>query len=123
MALPTDVRNLRKYLLAAQRELDSIKLREEFRMDVDGISDGLNRAWGWVEEYTWSLQHDAPACGYQGFGSGDNPKDNGCLLAKGHDGPCSRSGTSVVDSEDDSRPASEAEGSVNERGTPWFFSM
>lgn len=91
MALPNDVRNLRKYLLAAQRELDSIKLREEFRMDVDGITDGLNRAWSWTEEYTWSLQNEA--------------------------------GTSVIDSESDSRPASEAEGSVDERGTPWFFSM
>ena len=58
MALSSELRNLRKYLLAARRELDALRATEpDFRMDLDGLTNSLNSAWVWCEEYTWTVEN------------------------------------------------------------------
>lgn len=42
---------------------------------------------------TSAKSESAAACGYQGFGSGDSPVGDGCVLPKDHEGPCSTSVT------------------------------
>lgn len=57
MAMPSALRNLRKYILAAQRELAALRVFDpSFRMDLDGVEASLLNAWTWTEEYTWTEQ-------------------------------------------------------------------
>jgi hypothetical protein len=64
-----------------------------------------------------SQAHDA-ACGYQGFGSGDDPTGPGCVLPKGHDGACSASAAPVLGVFEEGTPERElldAARALNER--------
>ena len=54
MALPTELKDLRSFTLAAKRKVDELDT-EEFSLPLAEIKTALNRAWEWIEEYTQHL--------------------------------------------------------------------